>query len=189
VSQYQGNYVQKSSSAHEPGPRVQKNFVLPESGFEGESSYNNSYKGFEGRYGDLRAKILRKLNTVEKNEFQGESTYNSNYMGVMAQKPEKVVMKDSIELAKESFEGITTYQKNYTEKSNAKPDLAERPRSRKDLINNNNSFTGGTSYTDSYIGSPGTKNPKFVPKGQLSVGNQQFEGQSNYTDHYKGIRP
>jgi hypothetical protein len=105
------------------------------------------------------------MNTVEKNQFQGESTYNSNYMGVMAQKPEKVVMKDSIELPKGEFEGVSTYQKNYTEKPNAKPDMAERPKSRKDLIKNDNNFTGGTSYAASYIGSPGGKNQQFVPKG------------------------
>jgi|JI10StandDraft_1071094.scaffolds.fasta_scaffold2476290_1 hypothetical protein len=86
-------------------------------------------------------------------------------MGAATQKPEKVVMKNSLELAKGSFDGVSTYQGNYTQKPNSRPDLAERPKSRKDLIKNDNNFTDMTSYTASYVGSPGDRNQKFIPKG------------------------
>lgn len=98
-------------------------------------------------------------------------------------------MKDSLELAKGAFNGVSTYQGNYTEKPNAKPEMAERPHSRKDLIKNDNNFNDMTSYAASYVGSPGDRNQKFVPKGELSVGGYQFQGNTNYTDAYKGERP
>lgn len=163
--------------------------MLPDSGFQGESSYNNSYKGFDGKYQDLRAQVLRKMNTLENNPFQGESTYNANYMGAASQKTEKVVMKDSLELAKGSFEGLSTYQRNYTDKPNARPEVPERPKSRKDLIKNDNNFSDLTSYAATYVGSPGNRNEKFVPKSELSVGNHQFEGSTNYADNYRGDKP
>lgn len=101
-------------------------------------------------------------------------------------RPDKIIMKDSLELAKGQFDDSTTYNRNYTEKPNAKPDAAERPRSRKDLIRVNDNFNSNTSYTDTYIGAMGLPNAKFVPKGELSVGNHPFDANTAYNDSYVG---
>ncbi len=71
MSQYQDNFIAKSAPRGDNLPKLPKNFVLPESGFKGESSYSDSYKGFDGNYNDLRAQIARKMMEQQKAPFQG----------------------------------------------------------------------------------------------------------------------
>jgi hypothetical protein len=132
--------------------------VLPESGFQGESSYNDSYKGFEGKYQDLRAQIVRKQGDRQNAPFEGESTYNANYMGSPTMPPAKVAMKGEIQLSRDAFKGESTYQANYIEKFKGRPEPAERPHSRKDLIKNDNNFSGLSNYAASYLGQSSSRN-------------------------------
>lgn len=179
----------KSASRQEVNARPPKNFVLPESGFQGESSYTDSYKGFDGKYQDLRAQIIRKMGDKQNAPFEGESTYNANYMGAATSPPQKVTMKGEIQLPKDAFQGESTYSANYIEKYRGRPEAAERPHSRKDLIKNDNNFSGLSNYAASYLGQSASKNEKHVPRGELSLGNHQFQGESNYNSSYKGMRP
>ena len=71
MSHYQDHYIAKSAVRGGDFPKHPKNFVLPESGFKGESSYADSYKGFDGNYNDLRAQIARRMMEQQKAPFQG----------------------------------------------------------------------------------------------------------------------
>lgn len=59
----------------------------------------------------------------------------------------------------------------------------------KNFILPQDKFYSDTSYTNSYNqknGTPQKPNEKFAPKGELSVGNGKFEGNSSYISDFEG---
>ena len=45
-------------------------------------------------------------------------------------------------------------------------------------------FEGNSTYAGNYQETKASKNPKFVPQGQLKVGEGRFEGNSSYGQDY-----
>ena len=89
------------------------------------------------------------------------------------------------------FESGTTYNTNHDYKGVGTIADVERPRSRKDLIRNDNkSYNGQSSYAANYQGGVGEREQQVVRKDQFSVGyNNNFEGESHYTNSYKAMKP
>ena len=59
----------------------------------------------------------------------------------------------------------------------------------KNFILPQDKFYAESSYTNSYNQKNGTQekpNQKFVPKGELSIGNNRFEGNSSYVSDFEG---
>lgn len=97
--------------------------IIQHGSFEGQSSYNNSFKEYGGNYGDLRASVLKKQGIYLEGKFDGESHYSQNYTGKVSPLTKMVEKKTNIDLGSGKFDGQSTYNKNFIGVSEMPPGM------------------------------------------------------------------
>ena len=193
---------------------IEKNFILPNDSFQGQSSYTNEYTA----KGGVRPAqhIPRGELTLSNDPFQGNSSYVDDYLakgkGIRAEQmklPKNFVMPEG------AFNGDSSYHGDYVggyaqRQPQIKPvselkvggnfegvssygaDFenkgsgikAERVPLPKNHVMPEGRFEGTSNYTSNYVPGKAEKQPQYRPEGQLKVGGGGFDGASSYGADY-----
>lgn len=182
--------------------------------FEGGSSYQNSYKEFEGKFGDLRASMLKRKDMAFEGKFDGETHYNQSYVGKVSPLTRMVENKPSINLGDGRFEGVSTYNKNFNGVPSEVPGLIRKQDNitigglkleddtsyslnysgvrgmpavkakSRDSLKPTGDFSGLSTYTNNYLGAVGRPSDKVVMKGQIGLSEAKIDSETTYATNY-----
>ena len=180
-STYNKNFV--GGTTEVPQPVLKKDNIDVVNGrFDANSTYALNYGGVRG----MPAQKARSRDTLKpEGLFNGGSTYTDNYTLLQGGRSLKVVMPKGVNIGEGKFDSVTTYNTNYDNKGTGAAVL-DRPRSKKDLLRNDNkNYNEQSSYNSQYTNNGGVPEKIFVRESTIQLGNNEpFSSVSQYERSY-----